>query len=49
MLSNITKFRDEIADSDMSDEEKKNALMEYWQEMINTNGDLLQTALDDGE
>ena len=49
MLSNMAKFRDEIANSDMSDEEKKNALIDYWQEMINTNGDLLQTALNDGE
>ena len=49
MLNAMEKFRDEIADADMNDQEKTQALLDYWRQLQEEYGNLTDTALKDGK
>lgn len=48
MLNAMEKFRDEIADADMNDQEKTQALLDYWRQLQEEYGNLTDTALKNG-
>ena len=49
MLNAMEKFRDEIADADMNDQEKTQALLDYWRQLQEEYGNLTDTALKNGK
>lgn len=49
MLNAMVKFRDEMANADMNDEEKTQALLDYWRQLQEEYGALTDTALKDGK
>jgi hypothetical protein len=49
MLQAFQAYKDQIAGLDMTDEERKNHLISYWNQLQSIYGDAFGKAIDDGD